>query len=120
MAARLTQIDYDREMALVLVDPFAAETDILGVMRISADADGARAEYAGAVRSDQKGEGFGRLLLEEIIGYAAKRGIAELIVAKNRNRPDRERAVALCCTDNRLSELAAVRDAQGQVGRAVW
>ena len=78
MAARLTQIDYDREMALVLIDPAAAETEILGVMRISADADGARAEYAGAVRSDLKGEGFGRLLLEEIIAYAARRGIGEV------------------------------------------
>ena len=74
-AARLTQIDYDREMALVLLDPAAAEPEMLGVMRISADPDGARAEYAGAVRSDLKGQGFGRLLLEEIIAYAAKRGI---------------------------------------------
>lgn len=86
MAARLTQIDYDREMALVLVDPAAGDTEILGVMRISADADGARAEYAGAVRSDKKGEGFGRLLLEEILAYAAKRGIAEVwgeVLAEN-------------------------------------
>ena len=86
MAARLTQIDYDREMALVLVDPVAGDKDILGVMRISADADGARAEYAGAVRSDQKGEGFGQLLLEEIIAYAAKRGIGEVrgeVLAEN-------------------------------------
>jgi acetyltransferase len=85
-AARLTQIDYDREMALVLVDPLVDETEILGVMRISADADGVRAEYAGAVRSDQKGEGFGRLLLEEIIGYAARRGIGEVwgeVLAEN-------------------------------------
>jgi acetyltransferase len=86
MAARLTQIDYDREMALVLVDPAAADNEILGVMRISADADGTRAEYAGAVRSDLKGEGFGRLLLEEIIAYAAKRGIGEVwgeVLAEN-------------------------------------
>lgn len=86
MAARLTQIDYDREMALVLIDPASSEAEILGVMRISADADGARAEYAGAVRSDLKGEGFGRLLLEEIIAYAARRGIGEVwgeVLAEN-------------------------------------
>ena len=73
IAARLTQIDYDREMALILLDPHAAAPEILGVMRISADADGSRAEYAGAVRSDLKGMGLGSLLLEEIVGYARRR-----------------------------------------------
>jgi acetyltransferase len=86
MAARLTQIDYDREMALILLDPQAYAPEILGVMRISADADGARAEYAGAVRSDLKGRGLGRLLLEEIIEYARRRGIGEIwgeVLAEN-------------------------------------
>ena len=86
MAARLTQIDYDREMALVLIDPQASEAELLGVMRISADPDQQRAEYAGAVRSDLKGLGFGRLLLEEIIEYCRRRGIAEVcgeVLAEN-------------------------------------
>jgi acetyltransferase len=86
MAARLTQIDYDREMALILVDPQAVTPEILGIMRISADADGARAEYAGAVRSDLKGGGLGRLLLEEIIEYARRRGVREIwgeVLAEN-------------------------------------
>ena len=86
MAARLTQIDYDREMALVLLDPLATTPEILGVMRISADADGTRAEYAGAVRSDLKGLGLGRLLLEEIIEYCRQRGIGEIwgeVLAEN-------------------------------------
>lgn len=86
MAARLTQIDYDREMAFVLLDPHAAASEILGIMRISADADGARAEYAGAVRSDLKGGGLGRLLLEEIIEYARRRGVREIwgeVLAEN-------------------------------------
>ena len=86
MAARLTQIDYDREMALILLDPQAAAPEILGVMRISADADGSRAEYAGAVRSDLKGMGLGRLLLEELIQYARRRSIREIwgeVLAEN-------------------------------------
>jgi acetyltransferase len=86
MAARLTQIDYDREMAFILLDPAATTPEILGVMRISADADGSRAEYAGAVRSDLKGRGFGRLLLEEIIEYCRRRGIGEVwgeVLAEN-------------------------------------
>jgi acetyltransferase len=86
MAARLTQIDYDREMGLILVDPQAATPEILGIMRISADAVGARAEYAGSVRSDLKRRGLGRLLLEEIIEYARRRGVRELwgeVLAEN-------------------------------------
>ena len=78
IAARLTQIDYDREMALMLLDPHAEKPAILGVMSIFADPDGARAEYAGAVRSDLKGQGLGRLLLEEIVGYCPRRGIREI------------------------------------------
>jgi acetyltransferase len=86
MAARLTQIDYDREMKFVLVDPAASETTIWGVMGISSDADYRRGEYAGAVRSDLKGLGLGRLLMEEIIAYARKQGIREIwgeVLAEN-------------------------------------
>lgn len=77
-AARLTQIDYDREMAFVIVDPSASEDGIMGVMRLNADADNASAEYAGAVRSDLKGHGLGRMLMEEIIDYARRDGIKEI------------------------------------------
>ena len=77
VAARLTQIDYDREMALVLIDPRAEKPAILGIMSIFADPEGARAEYAGAVRSDLKGQGLGRLLLEAIVAYCQRRGIRE-------------------------------------------
>jgi acetyltransferase len=42
-AARLTQIDYEREMALVLTDPGCAGlTEIYGVVRLIADADNER------------------------------------------------------------------------------
>lgn len=85
-AARLSQIDYDREMALVAIDPEADGTSIWGVMRISADASGASAEYAGSVRSDLKGQGLGRLLMEEILDCARRRGINEVwgeVLAEN-------------------------------------
>jgi acetyltransferase len=86
LAARLTQIDYDREMAFVAVDPSAPDGEIWGIMRISADADLARGEYAGSVRSDLQGHGLGRLLLEEIIAYARAHGIGEVwgeVLAEN-------------------------------------
>ncbi len=79
MAARLTQIDYDREMALVALNPRAGEeADGWGVVRIAADADNTQAEFALIVRSDMQGHGIGRLLMDRILDYAKSRGIAEV------------------------------------------
>ncbi|MEI9990993.1 MAG: bifunctional acetate--CoA ligase family protein/GNAT family N-acetyltransferase [Rhizomicrobium sp.] len=75
MLARLTQIDYDREMALVLFD---AGNEIAGVVRLAADPDNARAEFAVLVRSDLKGHGVGTLLMARLAVYARARGIGEL------------------------------------------
>ena len=77
VAARLSQIDYHREMALVAVAPDEGRADqaIYGVVRIAADPDNERAEYAVMVRSDMKGAGLGYLLMSEIIDYARERGL---------------------------------------------
>ncbi|KAB2868354.1 MAG: GNAT family N-acetyltransferase, partial [Bauldia sp.] len=72
MAARLSQIDYSREMALVAVAP-APETgkdEILGVARFIADPNFETAEFAVMVRTDQKGRGLGYELMTELIAYA--------------------------------------------------
>jgi acetyltransferase len=74
MAARLSQIDYDREMALVA----ECGGEIVGVTRFTADPDRRRAEYAIAVRTDWKGRGLGYELLGRIIEVAQARGIGEL------------------------------------------
>jgi acetyltransferase len=75
-AARMTQIDYDREMALVAeVSRPDGGNDILGVVRIAADPDNQKAEYAVLVRSDMKGKGLGFKLMHEILEYARERGI---------------------------------------------
>jgi hypothetical protein len=55
LAARLTQIDYDREMALIAL---AVDADqILGASRFAADPDNRQAEYRVEVRSDWNGRG---------------------------------------------------------------
>jgi acetyltransferase len=77
MAARLSQIDYSREMALVAVatDPDTAKDAVLGVARFIADPNFETAEYAIMVRSDQKGRGLGYELMTELIAYARSRGL---------------------------------------------
>ena len=74
LRARFTQIDYDREMAFVLF----RGAEIIGVTRLAADPDNVKAEFAVIVRSDLKGKGLGRMLLDRIIQYARQRGIGEI------------------------------------------
>ena len=76
LAARLSQIDYDREIALIAFPGNGAEA--LGVARFAADPDNRRAEYAVAVRSDRQGRGLGYLLMMRLIEVACRRGIGEL------------------------------------------
>lgn len=78
-AARLTQIDYHREMAFIaLREGDGEEPEIWGVVRISADPDNERAEYAVLVRSDIKGRGLGAELMNRILDYAVRRGLSEI------------------------------------------
>jgi acetyltransferase len=73
--ARMTQIDYDREMALVAtVTGEDGKPRTLGVVRAVADPDNETAEFAVTVLSELKGHGLGRLLMERIIAYARSRG----------------------------------------------
>lgn len=88
MAARFSQIDYDREMALVAVPegaPYGAGP-IYGVVRIYGDPERKAAEYAILVRSDMKGRGLGRRLMLEIVAHAREQGYQQLygeVLAQN-------------------------------------
>ncbi len=87
LAKWMTQIDYMREMALVAVDPKSETPEILGVVRVVADADLRSAEYAVTVRSDLQGQGLGRILMERILDFAKAQGVGEVwgdVLAENR------------------------------------
>src|SRR4029077_15457928 len=75
VAARLTQIDYDREMALIAEYDGAA----LGIAHFFADPDRLSAEYAVAVRSDWQGRGVGYVLMNRLLAIARQFGIGELV-----------------------------------------
>ena len=87
--ARLTQIDYDREMAFIATgQDHGTHVDTLGVARAVADPDNDKAEFAIILRSDLKGRGLGRLLLGKLIAYCRSRGTRELVgEALGDNRP---------------------------------
>lgn len=74
--ARLTQIDYEREMAFIAVD---AAQQTLGVARLVRDPDNTEAEFAVLVRSDLQGRGLGRLLMQRLLDYATARGTQRIV-----------------------------------------
>jgi acetyltransferase len=75
LLTRLTQIDYDREMAFVL----ESGDEILGVARLAADPDNRLAEFAVTVRSNLKSRGLGTLLMQQLIEHARHRGVGQLV-----------------------------------------
>lgn len=66
--ARLTQLDYAREMAFIAIEEGSG--DAAGAVRLHADPGHVEAEYAILLRSDLKGIGLGRALMELIINWA--------------------------------------------------
>ena len=76
--ANMTQIDYDREMAFVAIRTQQDAQEIIGVTRAISDADNSDAEFSILVRSDLKGLGLGRKLLEKMIVYTRIHGLAQL------------------------------------------
>lgn len=84
--ARLTQIDYAREMAFVAIEGEGAEAGIVGVARMIADPDYRRAEFAILIATDRQRTGLGSGLMRHLQAYAKAEGLAELhgeVLAEN-------------------------------------
>ena len=77
LAARLTQIDYDRDMALVVTDGEDGGT-LFGAVRVSADPDREKGEFAILLRREMTGLGLGIFMMQQIIAYSRKTGIGEI------------------------------------------
>jgi acetyltransferase len=82
--ARLTQLDYARAMAFFALDEGTRE--MIGGVRLHADANYATGEYAVLLRSDLKGHGLGWMLMQMIIEYARAEGLERIegqVLAEN-------------------------------------
>jgi acetyltransferase len=75
--ARLTQIDYDREMAFIAVREASAET--VGVARLVRESDGRTGEFAVIVQPDAKGKGVAAHLMHRLIDWAKQQGLVEMV-----------------------------------------
>lgn len=92
--ADLIHIDYDRDMSFVAVVRGAGETpEIVGMINLLLSPKTQKAEYGVVIRSDQKGRGLGRLLMEKIVRYARDRQIGEICGFARR---DNEAMLTLC------------------------
>ena len=78
--ARLTQIDYEREMAFIATLPLPdGSEETVGAVRGICDPDNDAAEFGVMVRSDLKGQGLGRLLMEKLIRYLTAHGTQRIV-----------------------------------------
>lgn len=89
MLVRFSQIDYDREIAMVALD--SEESRILGVARIILEPDGDQGEFAIAVGDPWQGRGVGSRLLQHVLRIAGERGVKIVqgkVLAENRRMVD--------------------------------
>ncbi|MBK8067082.1 MAG: bifunctional acetate--CoA ligase family protein/GNAT family N-acetyltransferase [Rhodanobacteraceae bacterium] len=79
LAARLTQLDYDREIALVLADHEPpGQAKLYGVVRASFDPAQRSAEFAIVIPKQLGGQGLGTRLLQRIIELCRAAGMRRM------------------------------------------
>jgi acetyltransferase len=78
MISRFTHNDYDREIAIIAEVREEDRTEMIGVVRLVADADNENAEYAIAIPDPWQGKGLGSTLTDYILAIARKRGIQKV------------------------------------------
>lgn len=75
---RFTQLDEARESGFILEAGEGGQPEILSIARLALVGREPRAEFAISVRSDLKGRGIGRFMLQRLMDEARTRGLAEI------------------------------------------
>ncbi|HSE02492.1 MAG TPA: GNAT family N-acetyltransferase [Burkholderiales bacterium] len=78
MLARFTQIDYDREMALIAVTAKDGRAEEVAVTRYFTNPDGASCEFAIVVDDEWQQHGLGRYLMSQLIAIARSKGLTTM------------------------------------------
>lgn len=76
--ARLTRVDYPRELALAAVVMLEARETLIGVARYALETDGASCEFALVIADAWQGRGIGRHLTECLMSAARAHGIPRM------------------------------------------
>lgn len=86
MAARLSQIDYDRELVLIAIPIGPGAEGAAAIAHLSIGPDGDEAEFAVLVHQGCAKLGLGRHMLLGLLDYAARRGVGRVhgeVLAEN-------------------------------------
>lgn len=78
MLVRFTQIDYDREMALIATRDLNGEEQQIGVARYVILPDGESCEFAIAISDEVQGQGLGTLLMNRLMDVATAKGLKKI------------------------------------------
>jgi acetyltransferase len=108
MLARFTQLDYDRELALVALK----DGEFVAVGRYAPNADGETAEFALVVADAWQGKGLGRRLLERLCAAARGAGYKALyghILEANHDMLDLARRLGFTGESHDGSSVSVVR-----------
>jgi acetyltransferase len=128
MLARFTQVDYDREMALIGVVNEHGDDGIhgahvtgrekqVGVARYVINPDGTSCEFAVVVAEDWKGRGFARHLMTQLVALARERGLVTMegqILTENTRMLDLARSLGF--TIGEAPDDPLVRNARLELG----
>ncbi|MFN0298863.1 MAG: GNAT family N-acetyltransferase, partial [Burkholderiales bacterium] len=79
MLARLTQVDYDHELALIALHNGAGGDEMVGVARYMPLADGKSCEFAVTVADALHGRGLGTLLMRRLVDAACDSGFETMV-----------------------------------------
>ncbi len=75
--SRLTQVDYDREMAFIACREDTGDT--VAVARLVQEANGSSGEFAIIVQADMKGHGLASHMMRRLIDWARERGLRTVV-----------------------------------------
>jgi acetyltransferase len=113
--ARLTQIDYDREMAFVATRTGAdGRPKTLGVVRTVADPENETAELSIVIRSDLKRRGLGAALMRKSVEYCRSRGtrsVAGDVLGGNESMLELARSLGFVVTETEEEGIVRVSHA---------
>jgi acetyltransferase len=76
LTARLTQVDYDREMAFIAVRETTGDT--VGVARLVCEPGCEAGEFAIIVQADMKGRGLASHMMDRLIDWARHQGMKRI------------------------------------------
>ena len=99
MLIKLTQIDYDREIALVALMGKGQDKKIVGVCRIILEPDKTLGEFAMAISDEWQGKGIGSSLLKLCLKAAHSMGIKRImgiVLAENIQMQQLGRKMGFC------------------------